>query len=114
MAKLGSRGKGGGKVSRRSLDPSKGANCTQLVSAHALIGEMAAELVSKVRYCGGELYAAKCLSMLELTVKRLTFALYIGGTHFFEGTHGGDLKRGADWNVERDGEGRNVKRGGNG
>jgi hypothetical protein len=49
------------------------------------MSEMAADLVSNVSYHGDEWYDAKCLSVLELMVKRLTFAHIWGGLTFFSG-----------------------------
>jgi len=66
---MGSLGQVGERVFRRSIDLSKCACGTQLVSAPSLMSEMAADLVSKVPYHGDELYDVKCLSMLGLTVE---------------------------------------------
>jgi hypothetical protein len=51
---MGSRGKGGEKVSWRPVDASNCAHRTQLVFAPLFMREMAAKLVSKVRYFSHE------------------------------------------------------------
>jgi len=48
--KMGSLGKGGGKVSRLLGEPSKCESVAQLVSMSSLMSKMAADRVGKVRY----------------------------------------------------------------